>query len=1377
MDCKELEDIIYGRIEPHIYAFNTNDIPNYLKIGDTYRPVKIRLKEWQHVFPKLEQQFEGSATVTDDIYFRDYSIHQFLEREKQKHRLTEDDLKKINSGCSHYSNEFFENTNNKDVEDAIADIKKEYKKSEKYSYYSTKDKVSLDFVYQRTDVVWKPRPNQEEAIENFYNAYINGRNNLLMYAVMRFGKSFTSICCADKINSKFVVVVSAKADVKTEWKKTVEIPANFKDYKFIESKDLNENDNIIKEILEEGKKIVCFLTLQDLQGEILKTKHTQVFNTPIDLLIIDETHFGARAESYGKVLVSDPNYQKDSSLSKIRGEDDYSEIKVAEETIKTLSNAKVKLHLSGTPYRILMSSEFEKDDIISFCQFSDIVHEQEEWDCKNIKNGEPQKEWENPYFGFPQMIRFAFNPNESVRVKLSEFKNHQLTYAFSALFKPKSIVKDEVNNLHKKFEYEKEILDLLEVIDGTKEDNELFGFLDYEKIKKGKMCRHMVAVLPYCATCDALENLIISNKEKFKNLNSYKIINISGVENNLYKKIEDVKGAINEAEKENTKTLTLTVNRMLTGSTVEQWDTMLYFKDTSSPQEYDQAIFRLQNQYIKTLVDEKTGDEIKYNLKPQTLLVDFDPMRLFSMQEIKSKIYNANTDESGNSKLENRLKEELRISPIITNNKNRLVQVTPIDILHAISEYSRNKGVAEETIEIPIDYKLFNIEEIREEIEKQGELGSRNGFTVTGASGEGTDLDLGDFDDDLDSGDDIGNNPPPSGDEESLANPITSPEDEIESMIKKWRTYYARILFFAFLTKNKVISLQQIIEISDEEDNFRIISNLDLNKTVLVLMQANMDKFGLSQLDYKIQNINNLANDVSVEPLERAMTALKKFGRLSESEIVTPSHICDDMIALLPEEVLTNCLSENKCFLDINSKLAEFAISIFKRYTEKMRIDKNRFKNLIYAIPSSKYTYEFTRKIYEILGLNIDNIAQNFVSYDLLAIKDSSGIINYKKIRNFLNQEQKFSKIKLTSEENIKDTTDGDNYMKFDVVVGNPPYQSETKQKSESNGQKPRTNIFQYFQIVSSIITNNVSVLIYPGKRWLHYSGKGCKDFGYEQINSPSLKHLIFYPNASDVFERSQISDGITIVYRDNNKKQEGFTYDYVTNNGSITLELAPPKDDLFILNPKDIKIISKIKAYVKKAKISYLNDAILPRSLFGIESDFVEKNKESVEEYFEGMSIDYSEKVKILANDKAGPAGRTMWFVIDKTLIPRSKELINEYQVVVSSAHPGGQEGRDNQLSIADNHSAFGRSRIALRTFKTKREAQNFMTYISTNIMKYLLLMSDEALTSLAKFVPDIQDYSDSNKIIDFSRNVEKQLLDLLKLKKSEIDYINTII
>ena len=87
----------------------------------------------------------------------------------------------------------------------------------------------------------------------------------------------------------------------------------------------------------------------------------------------------------------------------------------------------------------------------------------------------------------------------------------------------------------------------------------------------------------------------------FKDSSKYWSGNISGVDKeNLYPSIRNIKSKITACEKSNKKTITLTVNRMLSGTTVREWDTMLYLKDTSSPQEYDQSIFRLQNQYVKT---------------------------------------------------------------------------------------------------------------------------------------------------------------------------------------------------------------------------------------------------------------------------------------------------------------------------------------------------------------------------------------------------------------------------------------------------------------------------------------------------------------------------------------------------------------------------------------------------------------------------------------------------------------------------------------------------------------------------------------------------------------------------------------------------------
>ena len=212
-----------------------------------------------------------------------------------------------------------------------------------------------------------------------------------------------------------------------EWKKTVEGAGNFFEYVFLDDYDLKKSENIIKVNREKNNKVVIFLTLQDLQCDSIKDKHKELFKNQIDLLIVDETHFGARAESFGKILGNN-GYQNDEKANIRRFDNEKIDIDVAEEILKQI-NAEIRIHLSGTPYRILMGSEFEKEDIISFVQFSDIVKEQKEWDKNNLNNDD-MNEWDNPYYGFPQMIRFAFNPNKSSREKMEELKKVVLILLF-----------------------------------------------------------------------------------------------------------------------------------------------------------------------------------------------------------------------------------------------------------------------------------------------------------------------------------------------------------------------------------------------------------------------------------------------------------------------------------------------------------------------------------------------------------------------------------------------------------------------------------------------------------------------------------------------------------------------------------------------------------------------------------------------------------------------------------------------------------------------------------------------------------------------------------------------------------------------------------
>lgn len=350
--------------------------------------------------------------------------------------------------------------------------------------------------------------------------------------------------------------------------------------------------------------------------------------------------------------------------------------------------------------------------------------------------------------------------------------------------------------------------------------------------------------------------------------------------------------------------------------------------------------------------------------------------------------------------------------------------------------------------------------------------------------------------------------------------------------------------------------------------------------------------------------------------------------------------------------------------------------------------------------------------------------------------------------------------------------------IKFEAVVGNPPYQITVAKKETENGQKPVSNIFHHFQNLSDELGNYTS-LIYPGGRWIHRSGKGLADFGKAQINDVHLRRIIYYPTAGDIFKDAGIPDGLSIVLKEKEKKTPGFEYLY--DNTTQIFHMENPGEELMALNPLDKVIVESIAQKVSEEEsFRYLHDSVLSRQLFGIESDFVEKNPTLVRLYNEGDSFDPTTEIKLFTNDKAGKAGRAKWYITQRSVITTSAEYIDKWKVIVSSANAGGQK-RSNQLEIVDNHSAFGRSRVALKAFDgddAQQQAQNFYKYVQSELIRFAFLMTDESLTSLAKRVPDIVDYSNDNGCIDFSGDINEQVYQLFGInEENQKTYIRSVL
>lgn len=1337
-----LNKILVGRVNPKIYAFSTNTIPNYLKVGDTYRPVSVRLNEWKEIYPELKKEYETDAVIDDKLFFRDYSVHQFLENDLHKERINPDDFPNV----EYVSNEFFKDTKVIDVQKAVDDI---MENPNNYKLYDAKDLSVYKTTYSRTKD-FAPRENQQQVIDNFKSVY-KTRKNLLMYAVMRFGKSFTAMCCAKEMKAKLVLIVSAKADVADEWQRAVEEHKYFENYEFLDKRQLRLSNTEIKKRLEQNKGVVLFLTLQDLQIE--KEIHKELFENTIDLMIIDESHFGARANKYGKIIkdamnIDESNDEKDDEIISFEKADN--QIKNIERILKI----DVKLHLSGTPYRILLSDEFEKEDIIARVQFSDIIEAQQEWDKKYLNN-EQNDEWDNPYYGFPQMVRFAFTPSKNAQKVLADLEAKGISSGLSELLRPCSTVKN--NDEHKKFIHEKEVFELLSAIDGSSEDENVLGFLNYEKIKEGKMCHHIVMVLPYKASCDAMENLILNNKDKFINLNKYEILNISGLDSRKkYKNTDIIKNKIESFEKNNQMTITLTVNRMLTGSTVKEWDTMIFLKGTSSPQEYDQAIFRLQNQYIKDYIVDTDDDTIetkviKYNMKPQTLLVDFDPNRMFILEEEKAFVSNSSDELTGNDLLKSKLEKELSISPIIVMNKNKIHKVDALEIMNLIRDYSKDRGVMDEVYNIPSDFRLLQIDAIKNMIDKQGEIGSKNPFqTRYEVDGDGDDYDT----------EDEGLEPSGDSNKEKVNNNNKYDKNNPEKTLDlKFKTYYMRILFYAALTKTKVDSLKDIMDSINSDENARIFNNLDLDCNILEIFKSNMNPDILKKLEYKISSINELSNDDSLTELESATVALNKFDRISDAEVMTQQHVCLKMIDTVGKNNIVNIIKSGGKVLDLASKKAEFTLAIVNVLIEN-GISKDVYRNSLYSIPSSNIAYEFTRKIYEILDLNIDNISYKFNSYDILSIKDSNDKFDTNKVIEFITQDKKFSEIEL--EDNLF-KTEGDDKMKFDLVIGNPPYQV-----SDGGAQASAMPIYQYFVDMANNISLRYTSLIIP-TRWF-VGGKGLDDFRNQMLNDNHIKELHDCLTPEDIFPNTNIRGGVCYFLRDEKydnaeKMVKVVTYENNKKIQELNRPLKINNFDVFIRDGNGSSIIDKVMSVDFKSMSNYIS----PLRPFGLRGYFAKSDK------FKNESNGLKKPVGCYAK------GKTLGYV-EYSEILNHLDWIDKYKVFIPRANNIGTELNDDNLNsfVGNPNEICTESYLVVgaELNLNKDSANNLSKYLQTKFLRYLHKLSKSSQDATSKtfsFVP-VQNF-DNDSDIDWNVSIEKideQLFNKYKLSKEEMNHIN---
>ena len=448
--------------------------------------------------------------------------------------------------------------------------------------------------------------------------------------------------------------------------------------------------------------------------------------------------------------------------------------------------------------------------------------------------------------------------------------------------------------------------------------------------------------------------------------------------------------------------------------------------------------------------------------------------------------------------------------------------------------------------------------------------------------------------------------------------------------------------------------------------------------------------------------------------------------------------------------------------LDIATKEGEFAIALYKRF-EALGYKLDDFKDLIYSIPTSSITYEFTRKIYEVLGLNICNIAEKFNSYDLLTIKNGN-IIDYNKISKILIQDKRFNEI------NIHDGIQigGDEIMmKFGAVVGNPPYQVD-----DGGAQKSAKPIYHHFVKISKSCNPSYMTLIIPA-RW-YAGGKGLDEFRAEMLDDNNIQQLDDFFHPEEVFPNTNNRGGICYFLRNSSYDNEDnfvkVVSHYDENNiQSVHRKMRTRNLDIFIRDQKSINILDKVFPNYESAA---MDEYISTRKPFNIDGNIIRTNK--VYTSLEGL-VD-----PVLCYGKSGFKG-----YIERAEISNNRDDIGKWKVFFPYANNIGTELNDDNLNafIGEPDSVCTETYIyaGLNMNLSKSSAQNLQKYLKTKFARFMLSIakiSQHGTAKTYKFVP-VQDFA-NNSDIDWSKNIteiDEQLYAKYGLSEDEIIHIESMI
>jgi len=491
-------------------------------------------------------------------------------------------------------------------------------------------------------------------------------------------------------------------------------------------------------------------------------------------------------------------------------------------------------------------------------------------------------------------------------------------------------------------------------------------------------------------------------------------------------------------------------------------------------------------------------------------------------------------------------------------------------------------------------------------------------------------------------------------------------------------------------------------------------------------------------------------NNVNYNP-----DVLNMLSNLSSDEVFTPPELVNEMLDLLPSALWSN---PDATFLDPFSKSGVFLREIAKRlmkgmenvFPDKQERINHIFGIQLYGIAITELTALLSRR--SVYGSKTANgkysfcetfsIEQGNISFDRIEHTWENGKCKY------CNASQEVYDREDTLETHAYQFIHTNNpkeiiNMKFDVIIGNPPYQL-----SDGGAQASAIPLYHKFVLQAKKMNPEFITMIIPS-RWFA-GGRGLDSFRDEMIKDKRLKELHDFLQASECFPGVEIKGGVCYFLWD--KNYQGDCTVVTHENGKIVSKMERPlkeaECDVFIRYNEAIPILRKVKSF-KEQTVDKIISAQRP---FGLRT------------FFQGSTTETKNSIKVYANKNIG--------YIERDEVIQNIEWVDKHKVIVPRAIGSGDSKADLIKPLyAEPRSCCTETYVVFGPFDSKKEAMNMISYIKTKFFHFMVTLQKNTMMapkSVYSFVP-MQDLNKSWS--------DEDLYKKYKLTDEEITFIESMI